>query len=74
MRSDLLEGNSLLMEFDPPLICEEKGTASLLESLVYMGSLIGFFVFSFIADNYGRKIGLGSAWLMATVGSLLLGV
>ena len=39
-----------------------------------MGSLIGFFLFSFVADNYGRKIGLGAAWFMATLGSLLLGV
>jgi OCT family organic cation transporter-like MFS transporter 4/5 len=39
-----------------------------------MGSLVGFFLFSFVADNYGRKIGLGSAWVMATIGSLMLGV
>lgn len=38
-----------------------------------MGSLVGFFLFSFVADNYGRKIGLGTAWLMATLGSMLLG-
>lgn len=36
--------------------------------------LSGFFVFSFIADNYGRKFGLGTAWLSATIGTLLLGV
>jgi MFS transporter, OCT family, solute carrier family 22 (organic cation transporter), member 4/5 len=62
------------MEFDPPLICEEKSTASLLQSLVYMGSLVGFFIFSFVADNYGRKLGLGLAWFMATIGSAMLGV
>jgi OCT family organic cation transporter-like MFS transporter 4/5 len=36
--------------------------------------LVGFFLFSYIADNYGRKLGLGLAWLMATVGGLILGV
>lgn len=31
-------------------------------------------IFSFVADNYGRKIALSLAWAMTTVGSLLLAV
>lgn len=31
-------------------------------------------IFSFIADNYGRKMALTLAWGMTTVGSLLLAV
>ena len=38
----------------------------------YIGSLLGFFLFSWIADNYGRKIALGLSWLFASLGALLL--
>jgi MFS family permease len=40
--------------------------------MTYAGSLLGFFIFSFIADNYGRRPGLGLSWFAATVGALVL--
>ena len=40
----------------------------------YVGSLVGFFLFSFVADNYGRKLALTLAWMSATIGCLGLGV
>jgi OCT family organic cation transporter-like MFS transporter 4/5 len=35
---------------------------------------VGFFVFSFIADNYGRKLALALGWGFTTIGSFILGV
>ena len=30
--------------------------------MVYVGSVIGFLLFPFIADNYGRKIAIQISW------------
>ena len=35
---------------------------------------MGFFIFSFIADNYGRKIGLALGWASASLGGIILAV
>lgn len=40
--------------------------------MVFIGSLIGFFIIPFIADNLGRKVAMQSAWAICTVGVLLL--
>eukprot|EP00825_Cyclidium_porcatum_P047608 TRINITY_DN7776_c0_g1_i2.p1 TRINITY_DN7776_c0_g1~~TRINITY_DN7776_c0_g1_i2.p1 ORF type:complete len:401 (-),score=41.66 TRINITY_DN7776_c0_g1_i2:316-1518(-) len=42
------------------------------QSITYFGSLCGFFLFSYIADNFGRKFGLVSSWISATVGVILM--
>jgi OCT family organic cation transporter-like MFS transporter 4/5 len=34
----------------------------ILQSLLYAGSLVGFFVIPYIADNWGRKLGLTISW------------
>jgi MFS family permease len=40
--------------------------------MVFIGSLIGFFIIPFIADNLGRKIAMQIAWGICTLGVLLL--
>ena len=67
-----LSKNSLITEFNDLLICENKSLGTTLIAMVSIGSLIGFFFFSFIADNYGRKLGLGSSWLCASIGAVIL--
>jgi len=62
------------MEFNEPLICDREYISNVLQSLVYFGSLIGFFIFSFVADNYGRKVGQGISWFLAFLGTLIIGV
>lgn len=41
-------------------------------SSVYVGALIGYVLFSFYADNYGRRITLMLAFGLATLGTLIL--
>jgi OCT family organic cation transporter-like MFS transporter 4/5 len=48
--------------------------ADILRGMPYSGSLVGFFIFSFIADNYGRRLGIGASWFCASIGALVLGV
>lgn len=60
------------MFFEPPLVCSRTSIANTLEAMVFIGSLVGFFLLSFIADNYGRRLGLAIAWMSASVGTLLL--
>lgn len=60
---------SMIGTFD--LICD-NAKVSVIESVPYVGSLIGFFLFSWVADNKGRKIALGISWLFASLGALLL--
>ena len=38
----------------------------------YIASLIGFFIFSSIADNWGRKPAIGSSWFIASIGAIIL--
>lgn len=40
--------------------------------MVFIGSLIGFFIIPFIADNLGRKIAIQISWVICTLGVFLL--
>lgn len=44
----------------------------LASSAVYVGALIGYLLFSFYADNFGRRITMILAWGIATIGTLVL--
>ncbi|CAK93551.1 unnamed protein product (macronuclear) [Paramecium tetraurelia] len=72
-RIEFLVGNSLNTAFNTVLPCN-KTLQSIIKSIVYFGSLKGFFIFSFIADNYGRKLALTLSWSITTIGSLILAV
>jgi len=60
------------MYFNPPLVCSRNSITNTLEAMVFFGSLVGFFLLSFIADNYGRRLGLAISWMAASIGTLLL--
>ncbi|CAD8090428.1 unnamed protein product [Paramecium primaurelia] len=70
-RIEFLVGNSLNTAFNTVLPCN-KTLQSIIKSIVYFGSLTGFFIFSFIADNYGRKLALTLSWTITTIGSITL--
>jgi OCT family organic cation transporter-like MFS transporter 4/5 len=63
--------NSIVYDLSPPLMCDREWHISAMQSMVYFGSLIGFFIFPTVADNYGRKISLIWAWGACFVGCLL---
>lgn len=43
-----------------------------LTSLLYAGSLIGFFVIPYVADNWGRRPAMRIAWACFAIGILLI--
>jgi MFS family permease len=53
-------------------ICDREWVTSLIQSLTYWGSFVGFIIFPFIADNFGRKKAEGVSWLIAVIGSIIL--
>ncbi|EAR96397.2 MFS transporter (macronuclear) [Tetrahymena thermophila SB210] len=65
---------SLVMQFDPPLICERQVIADSIIAITYSGSIAGFIISSYISDNKGRKFASLIFWIFAGIGSLLSGV
>lgn len=67
--------NSIIFAFDNKLmICENDFLVPILSSFLYLGSLLGFFVIPYIADNWGRKVGMRISWGIFVVGTLTLGI
>jgi hypothetical protein len=59
---------SIIFEFNNYLICpDHKTIVSVLQDMMFVGSLVGFFVIPFIADNFGARLALKIAWGLATV-------
>jgi OCT family organic cation transporter-like MFS transporter 4/5 len=54
------------------MICELDYQATILTSMIYVGSLVGFFVIPHLADNYGRKIMIHISWGICVIGTLLI--
>lgn len=54
------------------LICENDYYRPILTSLVYLGSLLGFFILPYLADNWGRKPALNLSWGIYGLGILCL--
>ena len=50
------------------MVCSNEYIKSILQSLIALGSCIGFFIFPYYADNKGRKITMVVAWGFFTVG------
>lgn len=50
------------------MICDYEYLVNVLQSMLFVGSLIGFFVFPYVADNWGRKLGIKISWAMCTIG------
>jgi MFS family permease len=53
------------------MVCGNEYIKSTLQSIIALGSCIGFFVFPYFADNKGRKMTMIVAWICFTIGTLL---
>lgn len=51
--------------------CDKDYVLTILSSIVYMGSFVGFFFFPYIADNFGRKLAINASWLTCCAGVIL---
>jgi len=61
---------SMVMEFE--LYCENKWKKNFIETEPYVGSLFGFFIFSSLADNWGRKPSICLSWFIASIGAIIM--
>lgn len=50
------------------MVCSNEYIKSILQSIIAVGSCIGFFVFPHFADNRGRKVTIIAAWVCFTIG------
>lgn len=59
---------SIAFAFDDYMICPEyEDQIPVLQSMLFFGALIGFFIIPSIADNTGRKGALRVAWIIGIV-------
>lgn len=63
---------TITYEWNPFMLCDYSYIKSLLQALIPVGSLFGFFLFPYFADNKGRKSSLCVSWGCFTVGLLIL--
>lgn len=62
-----------MFEFEPIyLICELEYIVTILKSMIFLGSLIGFFIIPYLADNWGRKKAMQISWGICTFGIVLV--
>ena len=52
--------------------CDKDKILTVLSLMVYIGSFCGFFIFPYIADNFGRKIAINIAWATSCLGVILV--
>ena len=64
---------SLATEFGPYL-CSQKMVLNECRMALYIGAFLGYSVFLFITDNFGRKTSAVVAWAVTTLGVFLLSV
>lgn len=73
-RPDVIDQHapSMIFQFSTFLICpDHQNTVSVLQDMMFLGSLFGFFIIPFIADNFGSKLALRIAWTIGTLGVLV---
>lgn len=47
---------------------------TVLTSMIFIGSLMGFFTIPYFADNWGRKIAIRISWAICTIGVLIISI
>lgn len=55
-------------------MCEDELQLDLIKSSPYFGSMLGYIIFSYISDNFGRKKTMTLSLGLATLGSIIVAV
>lgn len=64
---------SISTEFGP-YQCSEEGKLNLLRAVMYAGVFVGYMVFLFFADNFGRRVSMLLSWGVTVVGLFILSI
>ncbi len=43
-----------------------------MQSMLFIGSIFGFFVIPYMADNYGRRVAIRVSWGLGTIAVLIV--
>lgn len=62
---------SLVYEFEW-YVCHKEWIISLTQSMMYLGSFVGYAILPFFSDNFGRKRSEMLSWLIAVAGVIIL--
>ena len=63
---------SIIFEFDAYLICDDNSNlVSVIQAMLFVGALFGFFVIPYMADNYGRKLAMRVSWGLGAISILI---
>ena len=60
--------SSIALDYGIYMLCSNEWISSLLQSMSYLGSFIGYLLMSHIADNYGRKKTEMVSWILNIIG------
>jgi MFS family permease len=59
---------SISLDYGTIMVCSKEWIGSILQSIAYLGSLIGYIIMPLVADNKGRKTAEFIAWSLTIVG------
>ncbi len=59
---------SIALDYGVVMVCSKEWVSSLLQSIGYFGSLVGYIVMPLVADNKGRKNAEIIAWAITVAG------
>ena len=63
---------SIALDYGIIMVCSKEWISSLLQSIGYFGSLVGYIVMPLVADNKGRKTAELISWFITVAGCGIL--
>jgi MFS family permease len=63
---------SIALDYGIIMVCSKEWISSTLQSVSYLGSLVGYLIMSHVGDNLGRKKGEFMAWLICIAGQVIM--
>jgi MFS family permease len=63
---------SIALDYGITMVCSKEWISSLLQSIGYFGSLVGYIIMPLVADNKGRKNAELISWFTTVVGCSVL--
>jgi MFS family permease len=66
--------DSIRYSFGEILVCSKNYIVTILQSIIFIGSLVGNILYPYFTDNYGRKFGLTISWGGFVIGLILLSI
>lgn len=63
---------SIALDYGVVMACSKSWISSMLQSISYIGSFLGYIIMSHVGDNYGRKKGEFISWMICIAGQIIM--